>query len=61
MCSDPLNLLSHFNPTCAHIATRQDGLDNCYKLVCTSAYKEVPVHADLQLARKLCVAAYTPP
>ena len=61
MCSDPSDLLSHLNPAYAHIATRQDGMGNSNKLVYTSTYKEVPVHVDLQLARKPQVAAHTPP
>ena len=58
MCLDPSDLLSRFNPACTHIATQQDGMDNSNKLVYTSTYKEVPVHVDLQLARKPRVAAY---
>ena len=55
------DLLSHFNPACAHIATRQDSMRNSNKLMYTATYKAVPIHADLQLARKPRVAAHTPP
>ena len=51
----------HFNPACAHIATLQDSMRNSNKLMYTATYKAVPIHADLQLARKPRVAAHTPP
>ena len=58
-CSYTSNLLLHFNPACAHIATLQDSMRNSNKLMYTATYKAVPIHADLQLARKPRVAAHT--
>ena len=55
------DLLLHFSPACAHIATRHDSMRNSNRLVYTSTYKAVPIHADLQLARKPRVAAHTAP
>ena len=39
---------------------KQTSTGNSNKLVYTSTYKEVPIHADIQLARKPWVAAHTP-